>query len=415
MLRFQHSCPKCKVFTKIVSPYTMFRSVFLGLAIALTADAQTLLAAISKVPTLSNFTAFYRDNALFANALLGNTSNYPITFLAPNDQAFASYQAQNGASLSSLSPATLLAIMQYHTLVSSLSKDNLSSESAGAGFTVPSMLSTQNNNRSVGISMAARFGGPQRANGQVVFIRSTGMGSSRFLLSRQNGKPQNSIRSGLSSDLNLQALDGDQGVWDGGRFHIVDGLLTPPQLCTRTIRNANLTFLDNALNRSELWPTLDGSKNVTCLGPNNQAWIKAGNPDSTLNTTVLSDAIKFHTLPEVAYSDYLYNGQEFKTLQNSTVRVRVEGTGANKNIWFNNAKIVDANVLTHNGLVHVLDAIMIPLEQMNSGTPTPNSTPSPTKSGSASNSTARAGSALESRRKENGWVLWVAICALIMV
>ncbi|KAH7068033.1 hypothetical protein BKA63DRAFT_104451 [Paraphoma chrysanthemicola] len=309
------------------------------------ARAQNLLEAISKVPALSNFTAFYRDNAAFANALLGNASNYPITFLAPNDQAFASYQERNGISLTSLPPATLLAVLQYHTLVSSLSKENLTGDSGRAGNTVPTMLTTQNNNRSVGTSMAARFGGSQRASGQVVFIRSSEPSSNRFLLSRQNGMPQSSIRSGLSSDLSLLALEGDQGIWDGGRFHIVDGLLTPPQLCARTIRSSNLTSLDNALNRTRLWPSLDGSKNVTCLGPSNEAFARAGNPDAGLNETALSDAILFHTLDEVAYSDYLYNGQEFRTLQNGTVRVRVEGQGASRSVWFNNAKLINANVL----------------------------------------------------------------------
>jgi hypothetical protein len=50
-------------------------------------------------------------------------------------------------------------------------------------------------------------------------------------------------------------------------------------------------------------------------------------------------------LPEVAYSDYLYNGQEFRTLQNGTVRVRVEGEGQGRSVWFNNAKLINANVL----------------------------------------------------------------------
>jgi uncharacterized surface protein with fasciclin (FAS1) repeats len=323
----------------------MIRSIFLSLAVTSAVYAQTLYDAMSKFSSLSNFTAFYRDNAPLANALLGNTSNYPITFLAPSNQAFVSYQAQYGVSLTEVPIATLLSVLQYHTLVSNLSKANLTNGDSMAGVTVPTMLTTQSNNRSVGIGMAARFGGTQRANGQVVFIRGSQSSPNRFLLSRQEGGPPSTIRSGLSSDISLQALEGDQGVWEGGRFHIIDGLLTLPQLCARTIRNANLTSLDNALNRTKLWPSLDGSKNVTCLGPNNQAFTRAGSPDSALNETSLSDAMLFHTLPEVAYSDYLYNGQEFKSLQNGTVRVRIEGEGKDKTIWFNNAKIVNANVL----------------------------------------------------------------------
>ncbi|PVH92131.1 hypothetical protein DM02DRAFT_733863 [Periconia macrospinosa] len=77
--------------------------------------------------------------------------------------------------------------------------------------------------------------------------------------------------------------------------------------------------------------------------------------------------VRLHTLPEVTYSDYLKDGQEFRSLQNGTVRVRIEGKGKNGMIWFSDAKVIDANVLTHNGLVHVLDAVIVPLEAMNSG------------------------------------------------
>ncbi|KAF2022986.1 FAS1 domain-containing protein [Setomelanomma holmii] len=368
----------------------MLRPFLLSLVTALSADAQSLLDVIAKVSSLPNFTAFYRDNAAFAHVLLGNTTTYPITFLAPNDQAIASYQTQYGVSISSLPPATLLAVLQYRTLVSSLTKDNFTNDGGRGGTTIPTMLTTQSNNRSVGISLAARFGGAQKASGLIVFVHSSGSGSSH---------------------LGLQPLEGDQGVWDGGLFHIVDGLLTPPQLCAKTIRSANLTLLDNAFNRTKLWPSLDGSKNVTCLGLSNEAFANAGSPDSKLEELALSDAILFHTLPEVAYSDYLYNGREFKTLQNGTVRVRVEGEGLSRSIWFNNAKIFNPNVLTHNGLMRVLDAVMLPLEQTKgTASATPSSTPSatgPSLTGTGSASTGALNTMTDFRSWKSGlaWVL----------
>jgi uncharacterized surface protein with fasciclin (FAS1) repeats len=326
----------------------MLRSSLFVLATSLTTNAQTLYDALSQHPSLSNFTAFYQNNDAFANAFFANESNYPITFLAPNDDAFAAYQEQTGTPLTDATLDKLLELIQYHTLVASLGKDNFS-ESGAVGCTIPTLLTDENNNRSVGPAMASRYGGPGRAAGQVVFIRNADSGAEkkRFVLSnRQDGGVQNSIRSGLSSNVLLRALDDDQGVWDGGRFHIVDGLLTPPEMCSDTIRAAKLTGLDNALNRSGLWSALDSSKNVTCLGPNNKAFKDAGSPDANLNKTALGDAVQLHTLTEVAYSDYLEDGQEFKSLQNNaTVRVKIEGEGKDRTIWFNNAKVIDANVL----------------------------------------------------------------------
>lgn len=323
-------------------------TILVCFAVALQANAQTLYEALSKVPDLSNFTAFYANNQVFADAYFGNTSAYPITFLAPNNEAFTALQEQFGVGLADIPIDTLLEIVQYHTLVSNLTTEDFDN-GGGEGITVPTLLNNAvNNNRTVGVSLAARFGGPEKAGGQVVFIKGADSGSARFrLMSRQNdgAQPPNTIRSGLSSNVGISALQGSEGIWEGGRFHIVDGLLTPPTTCVRTIRNAGLTNLDRALNRTNLWPALDGSKNVTCLGPNDAAFRDAGSPDSALNSTILSEAILFHTLPEVAYSDYLYDGQEFTSLQNATVRVRVVGQGGTKEIYFNNAKLIDANVL----------------------------------------------------------------------
>ena len=327
----------------------MLRYLFL-LGVALGgAYAQTLLEALSKIPELSNFTTFYQNNEAFAAAYFGDESSYPITFLAPSNDAFAAYYAQNQVSLFDVGLENLLQLVQYHTLVSDLKRDNFTSIGT-KGITAPTMLKdSPNNNRTTGISLAAKFGGPERARGQVVFIQSAGQASSpnRFkLMSRQSSTPQNSgVRSGLASTVNLQTLDANQGTWDGGSFHIVDGLLTLPDTCEKTIRSAGLASLDSALNRTGLWPALDGTKNVTCLGPSNAAFQAAGEAVAALNVTALTGALLFHTLPEVAYSDLLVDGQEFKSLQNGTVRVRIVENNGNRTVWFNNAKVINANVL----------------------------------------------------------------------
>lgn len=328
---------------------TMLRLILLSLALALCTYGQNLREALSKFPELSNFTAFYANNDALANSFFGNQSLYPVTFLAPNNKAFAGLQSQFGTNMTNVPIDALLALVQYHTLVSNLTKQDFGNGGT-EGITVPTMLNNaRDNNRSVGVSMASRFGGEGKAAGQVVFIKGDDSGSpGRFrLMSRENngGQPDSSVRSGLSSNVGILPIEGSEGVWDGGRFHIVDGLLTPPTTCASTIRAAGLVNLDLALNRSSLWSALDGSKNITCLGPSNDAFINAGNPQSVLNESALTGALLFHTLPEVAYSDYLYDGQEFRSLQNFTVRVSISGESSNKEIRFNNAKVVEANVL----------------------------------------------------------------------
>jgi uncharacterized surface protein with fasciclin (FAS1) repeats len=326
----------------------MYFPVLLLLITALQSSAQTFLSAISQVPTLSNFTAFYSSNEQFASAFFSNTSLYPITVLVPNDDAFAAYLQQTGVLLTQVPFETLLTLIQYHTLVSNLSNENFTSGTGGlgSGLTTPTMLvNEQYNNRSAGSALASNFGGPERSKGQVVFITNSDTGTSTKLrLSRQAGSAEAHVRSGLSSTVNITTLD-EEGVWEGGRIHIIDGLLTPPTLCKDTIRSAGLTGLDRALNRSGLWSALDSSYNTTCLGPSNNAFESAGSPDGNLTKEELVKALHFHTLPQVAYSDFLEDGQTFTSLENLTVRVKVEGTGKERQIWFNNAKVIDANVL----------------------------------------------------------------------
>ncbi|KAJ4361676.1 hypothetical protein N0V95_001660 [Ascochyta clinopodiicola] len=386
------------------------------------AYAQTLLEALSKVPELSNFTTFYRNNEGFAALYFGDTSSYPVTFLAPSDDAFTAYYKQHQISLFDLPLTDLLQIVQYHTLVSDLTRDNFTS-SGNKGLTAPTMLrDSPNNNRSTGIGLAAKFGGLAKARGQVVFIQSAGQASSpnRFkLMSRQSSQPENAgVRSGLASTVNLRTLDADQGTWDGGRFHVVDGLLTLPTTCEKTIRSAGLASLDAAVNRTSLWTSVDSTKNLTCLCPDNAAFRAAGNPDINLNTSALQDILLYHALSVPAYSDFLTDGQEFKTLQNQTVRVRVEEKDGNRTIWFNNAKVINANVLTHNGLAHVLDAVMVPLEQMNSTNATASRTPSATPSSTATStggSTAATSSAAAVLAGSVGaeWALWALGASLL--
>ncbi|KAF2733285.1 FAS1 domain-containing protein [Polyplosphaeria fusca] len=392
----------------------MHRLSFLLLSCVLGTNARSLLDAISSNPELSNFTAFYSANEEFANALYNNESNWPMTVLIPSNQAFVSYQQQYNTSLTSLTADQLLPLVQYHTLVSNLSGPDLATPD---GLTIPTQLtSSAYNNRTAGPSLAAKYGGAQKASGQVVFISSSSSSTNtkKLLLSRQAGSGDPSIRSGLGSNVNLTAVSDASGLWDGGRYHIIDGLLTPPAPCHTTIRGAGLTSLDTALNRTSLWSALDHGTNLTCLGPSNAAFQRAGNPQTSLSEEGLNAALLMHTLPQVAYSDFLVDGQEFGSLGGGTVRVRVEGVGRERRVWFNNAEVVEANVLTNNGLMHVLDDVLKPVDQVNatsSTSVTASATASATSSGAAAASSS--GGAVVMGAGAKSWSLLSALGMLM--
>ncbi|KAH6695979.1 hypothetical protein BKA61DRAFT_623658 [Leptodontidium sp. MPI-SDFR-AT-0119] len=311
-------------------------STLLYLSCALGAGAQSFYAAISQISQLSNFTSFFENNFPLASQLLTNSSTEPHTILVPNDNAFAKYESDNGYSITALSATELTSLIQYHVLVGRLSSANFS---ASRGLTAPSLLvGEQYNNRSAGTALSANFSNPASANGQVVFIQSGLQSSSKKFRVRGAGLQSLEVRSGLSSDANLTALD---GIWDGGMFQMIDRFLTLPEHCSATIRNSGLSSLDSAITRAGIWDDLDDSANYTCIGPTDTAFANAQHPENNLNDSALESAMKMHTFPQVLYTNFLEDGQVY--LSDNELKIQV--TVKEGEVWFNDAKVVSPNVM----------------------------------------------------------------------
>lgn len=108
-----------------------------------------------------------------------------------------------------------------------------------------------------------------------------------------------------------------------------------------------------SLERTGLGAPLDVTQNVTCLTPNDTAYALAGFPNATADIFSLSDLTKLHILTQPLYSNFLEDGQELLTFSNQTVRVRIDG----EDIYIGGAKIINPNVMTNNGLMHVIDRV----------------------------------------------------------
>lgn len=117
--------------------------------------------------------------------------------------------------------------------------------------------------------------------------------------------------------------------------------LVLPRNCQDTIIEVGLTSLATAINRTDLWDDLNNSPNYTCLGPNDQAFTLADNPQVTLNKSSLHDTMELHTIQQPLYTNYLQDGQEYQTEENQTVRIRI----VNGTIFFNNARVIQPNIM----------------------------------------------------------------------
>lgn len=90
-----------------------------------------------------------------------------------------------------------------------------------------------------------------------------------------------------------------------------------------------------SLDKTGLGAPLDITQNVTCFTPNDAAFLQAGSPNATANITDLQNLVKFHTVVEPLYSNFLTDGQTFTTFSNETIRISIRG----QDIFVNDAKV----------------------------------------------------------------------------
>lgn len=139
---------------------------------------------------------------------------------------------------------------------------------------------------------------------------------------------------------------------DPSIVHVVDAVLIPPEAPSKVASgNDDLSSLVKALTDENLVSTIDEAKDITIFAPNNAAFAALSETPSNL-----TDVLVYHVVTGVAYSPKLEGTKKYETLQGATVEVKVEDGG----VTVNGAKVLVADVLTSNGVVHVIDGVLTP-------------------------------------------------------
>ena len=148
---------------------------------------------------------------------------------------------------------------------------------------------------------------------------------------------------------------------DNGVVHVIDAvLLAPDSTIIDVVRNSPVhTILENLLDAAEFSTPLEGYGPFTLFAPTNAAIqalpaevIQALTDDPGL----LEDVLAYHLVPGSALSSDLSNGLVIETLLGKNVTVTINNDG----VFINDAKVVIADIRTDNGVVHVLDAVLLP-------------------------------------------------------
>ena len=149
-----------------------------------------------------------------------------------------------------------------------------------------------------------------------------------------------------------------------GVIHVIDSVILPTDKNIVEVAASNGSFntLVAALKAAGLVETLSGKGPFTVLAPTDAAFAKlpAGTLETLLkpeNKKALIEILTYHVVPGVAaYSDQVAKMTEVPTVLGSPVKVTVK----DGKVMLGNATVALADVETSNGVIHVIDTVLLP-------------------------------------------------------
>jgi uncharacterized surface protein with fasciclin (FAS1) repeats len=159
-----------------------------------------------------------------------------------------------------------------------------------------------------------------------------------------------------------------------GVIHVIDNVITPPTLSLVQIAQANTNFselvsLVLAADPAVLTALSTASANgLTVFAPTNAAFTELykTTPKATLlnpaNRTLLTSVLLYHVVPGRVFSTDLPNVSGEVTTANTAGKVTFNLSGGAKVIGkaSGSSNITSANILATNGVIHVIDKVLLP-------------------------------------------------------
>lgn len=245
------------------------------------------------------------------------------TVFAPNNAAFIAAGLDTEAKIKAVPVTTLKGILTYHVLGQRVA----SAEIATANNTAVKTLNEQN-----------------------VFITKNGSGV--FV----NGA------SVIQADLNAS----------NGVVHVINSVLMPAtgNIVETAQANPNFSYLVAAVLRASQGSTnvaaaLSGAGPLTVFAPTNQAFINAGFPTiasiQAANPATLTSILTYHVVSGRVLSSDLTEGAKPATLNGGTLTISLNGGAKVKGNTNATASVISpANLITTNGVIHVVDQVLLP-------------------------------------------------------
>ncbi len=282
----------------------------------------------SALGTIVEVPLFRKDYSILTAALvkadLVSTllTDGPFTVFAPNNAAFA---AAGITSLDGLSKDDLTPILLYHVLGSKVLSSGLPSNGI-----VTTLSSAENPNFYLSL-------------GSDVFIN----GVSKITavdIEKTNGVIHTIDRTLVPASQTLVEIAVALSQANPGEFKTLVSILTNPAQAAvlSAISNENGSF--------------------TIFAPTDAAFAAISSVLPTLTNAQVSEVLKYHVVPARIFSTDLTDGIEATTVKGEKIKVNLSSEGATitDKSGGANAKIIQVNVKGINGVIHVIDKVLIP-------------------------------------------------------
>lgn len=239
----------------------------------------------------------------------------PYTVFAPTNDAF------NGVDVSSLTDAQLTDILLYHVLGAKVNSFDLQE-----GQTYTSTAST------------AGFGG-----------------SSPSALIERAG-------NNVTINGNIEVIQADVET-KNGVIHVINGVMTPMSVVDIAATNGEFTQLVDALGNAtgDLVGVLSGDGPFTVFAPLNSAFQMISGTVAGLSADQLASVLTYHVVGGNVAKDDLGATQTVATVQGENITITRSGNQVTvTDARGNAAEVLLADVQGTNGIVHVLNMVILP-------------------------------------------------------
>ncbi|RNC81691.1 MAG: fasciclin domain-containing protein [Phycisphaera sp.] len=150
-----------------------------------------------------------------------------------------------------------------------------------------------------------------------------------------------------------------------GTIHVIDRVIMPStkDIVETALEAGSFGTLVAAVKAAGLVEALKAEGPITVFAPTDEAFGKL--PEGTIETLLLpenkgklAEILTYHVVPGRIYADLALEAGEAETLQGSSVTIRIQDGKA----MVNDAEIITTDIDTTNGVVHVIDSVILPSE-----------------------------------------------------